>query len=96
MRKRTIIEINHTELEAIVNNHYGIKGYEFVETQECDNDSCHPFDVRAVVGHDAHDLEKLKLVREDKTPTRCNRVILRDLVLAGVLEPGEYLVDVSW
>jgi hypothetical protein len=103
MKKKTVIEIGYHEFEEIVAKAYGLRPgeYEFVFTQECGNDSSHefeqevePFDPNNVL--DKYDLEKLAKIKSGDIPQYTNHIIFRDLVNRGILEPGAYIVQVSW
>jgi hypothetical protein len=102
LKKETVITIEYGELEDIVNKAYSITDYEFVAVEECGNDSSHRFDVGEIKPFDPenvldkYDLEKLEKVKAGKVPTYSNHIIFRDLVNRGILEPGTYIVEVSW
>lgn len=102
MQKECLTTIDYTEFDELVNSTYGITEYEFVAVQECDNDSDHRFEVKEKLvldpNHalDKYDIEQLELIKADKAPLYSNHVIFQDLVNRGILEPGIYLVEVSW
>lgn len=99
MRKKTVIEIDYNELESIVRKHYGIdhNQYSFVATEECGNDTHHSFNVTGAAPLRDYDQETIDEIKATgNVPEYSNLTIMQDLVNSGVLEPGEYLVDVSW
>lgn len=102
MKVKQVIEIDYYELEGIVNKHYNLaldkygRGYSFVATEECGNDSSHSFNVEGAEPLDKYDLGKIEELRAGQHPTYCNQAIIQDLVNNGALAPGEYLVQVCW
>lgn len=102
MKTETVTTIEYGELEDLVKKTYGIKDYEFVAVEECGNDSSHRFtptekkelDPNNVL--DKYDLETLEKIKAGNVPNYSNHVIFQDLVNCGVLEPGVYIVEVSW
>lgn len=99
MKVKTVIEMDYSELEDIVNKHYKLKGeskYSFVATAECGNDSDHSFNVPRTKPLDKWAQKNIQELKEGRYPSYCNHDILQDLVNNGVLAPGEYLIRVSW
>lgn len=93
--KETIIRVNWKDFETFVNKEYGIKGWDFVQDQECGNDISKFFDVdgRLDKGHATE-------IRDWRT-NNGNRgykayMILNDLASKGKIEKGIYCIDVCW
>lgn len=101
MKKTTVIKMGYHELEALVHEKFGFKEYEFACVEECGNDSSHSFDVDGEL--DKWDKETLDQW-ENGNPSMKNKhfvhysngVILNALCFHEIIEPGEYIIRVSW
>ena len=87
MRKETVIRADYTEIESLIQRFYNIKEYCIPAMEEVGNDTSLSFKVTPV------ELDSDVIVGESKWRTKD---ILDDLCFRGRLEPGEYVVDVSW
>jgi hypothetical protein len=73
-----------------------LRPYSFVATQECGNDTCHEFIVCRPEDDSYNDSEEYDNVRAGDVEVLNNDVVLNLLCEGGFLEPGEYIVRVSW
>lgn len=97
MIKESVISITDCEIEELVEKTYpSIVEYSFVATQECGNDSEHRFEVKSIAPLPAYDAVTLESIKAGIVPTFSNYVIFQDLVNQAILEPGIYIVRVSW
>lgn len=97
----TVYTVDYRDLEEFVKNIYG-GDYEFVAVQECSNDTDHKFTVDGKMclssseklnEYKRKDAEK---IRSGQYPNYCNNLLLDCLVVDGYIQPGTYLIQVSW
>src|SRR5688572_13461948 len=99
MKKKSVIEIDSSEVEDLAEKHLslGSNEYSFVAIQECGNDSSHQFDVDLPDRNNDWVLEDIEQIEDRKyVPTYRNDLVLSLLCEKGILEPGEYIVNVCW
>ncbi len=96
MKKKTVTEIDYYEFEQLVKKTYGITNYSFPAVEECGNDSSHSFAPEKIEPLEDYDQEQIDELIAGKMPLYANHVIFQDFVNKGVLEPGEYIVEVCW
>ena len=89
--KKTIIEVDYSDLEDFINNIYG-GNFDFVSTQEANNYSSYDFDVPS--GYITFSAEE-KIREGDYNGISVNQ-ILQCLYEDDLIEAGDYLVRVSW
>lgn len=96
MRKNTVIECEYQEIEDIIKSTYG-RDFDLINDLECCNDTQHTFTVEKGK-NEKYEWNKNKLARwiETGEGNFITCMILDDLCDKGVLEPGEYLINVSW
>lgn len=92
-KKKTVIEVSYSDLEKLVKKHYPeqykhMGGYSFAAVEECGNDTSHGFDVDGKL--DDWDLEKFAKGEAS------NIALLNKLCADGLIEAGEYLIEVCW
>jgi len=100
MIKKQVIEMDYNELEDLIRRTYG-HNLEVPCDLEAGNDSAHTFNFKVepwIVGNVLHDygikkLEKFKATGEGEYLT-C--ILMQDMVNNGVLEPGDYLINICW
>lgn len=91
MQKKTYIELEYHEFESMVyeNFPYASK-YEYAPDEECSNYTKQSYDVDGVL--DKYDSQKL----ENKQTSFMASVFLNKMCADGIIEPGRYLINVSW
>lgn len=93
MIKKTIIEMDYTEFEELVDKHIVKDGphYEYVACQELSNDSAQTYDgINGELGsYEREDIEKGELEWRA-------RALLNRLCELGVIEPADYVITVCW
>lgn len=98
--EKKIIKVHDDALDNFVRRIYNIRNqhgqyYSFVEVQECGNDSSHEFRVDGQIS-DYH-LPNANQLRQGNMPRYySNSLILNMLCADGYIEPGDYLISVSW
>lgn len=105
MREEIYIVMHYLEIEALIREYLGTPEYEGLVGDLCTNDSrwqndtTHTFqigrqDTWIQPNHDNHLLE----MRERGKPAWGWEIVavLEELVQAGRIEPGNYLIQVSW
>jgi hypothetical protein len=90
-RKEEYIVVDYNDLNDFVSNHYG-KAFNVVEDWEMSNDSYISFNV-SEGKVDKYDLEEFI---EEGSYSYLTRTILIDLCNKGLINPGKYLIEVSW
>lgn len=93
--------MDYNELQKLIHEKFGFTEYDFVSVEECGNDSEHSFDVDGKL--DKFDKETLSQwengnpqMRGKKYVHYSNSVLLNALCFHGIIEPGEYIVEVCW
>ena len=87
----TYFLMDHGRFENIVKEELGIK-INFIELQECQNDSEHKFDVTGKSFED-YPISKEDFIKEQDLPVD---EILNFLAHLGVIPSGGYLISVCW
>ncbi len=98
--KRVVLEVDYNDLDEAIttflksksftNNNFEKYGYESVAENEWTNDCQHSFGVSARLP----DESTLKRLNENREPS--TGALLDWMCADGLIEPGEYLVTVSW
>jgi len=89
--ERTVREVNYHDLDDFISEAFGIK-YECVAYEEWGNYQSHSFTVeREIISK--HFSEELAL---GIIPKYSTALFLNEACNLGLIEPGEYLVEVSW
>ena len=98
MKKVTRIEMDYSELEALVQKTYGLKKrWSFVADEECGNDSSHTYSVMEKEELDEFDKEDLaEFIAKDGFKPYMTSRLMQDMVNRDILEPGNYLIEVCW
>jgi len=94
VKKVTYFEVSDTEFDEFVSEVYG-HNFEFVPTVECGNDSEHSYSAidRELNQFDRRDLDKW--INGEGYYVSVNS-IFDDLARRKLIEPGNYLIRVSW
>lgn len=91
METKTFKIVNHNELEEMIRSHFEKPYYNIVAEEEWNNDSIHTFSITGTVMSP----DKVDDFRSGKKyGTFMLSDILEQMVADGVLEPGDYLVNV--
>jgi hypothetical protein len=92
-------EVDYSDLNTFIDQVYGLEPgtFECVADQEWSNDSS--YSVRAEGGlvdqYDQRDMDEFKASAGTRGSYML-KILLRDCVNAGLLQPGRYLIKVSW
>ncbi len=98
--KKEAFFVDYDDLAKEVKKRYGIEDYHFVEIQECGNDVDFVFEVKSKLTGDydkkytAAEIEKMKQTKHVEGYQNHN--VLTALCMDGFIEPGTYVVRVSW
>ncbi len=90
VHREVVITVGYRDLERFAVEWYPfLAGYSFVATQECGNDSSHRFNLsgRPLSQNDLTEWAKGNIN---------NWLLLDKLCADGHIEPGTYIVEVSW
>lgn len=94
-----LAEVNYGDLNAFINKVYGFPPgtYEVVASQEWSNDSSYTAYAQAgqLPAYIQSKLDKFKASKGQDSMYMLN-TLLSDCVNQGLLEPGKYLIKVSW
>ncbi len=92
----TLFQVEYTDFENFVMEHYGFeKRWYFVADQECGNDCSLSFEVNGRVdSYDEGQLEKFKT--DPDSSYNITNAILNDFYREGLIEKGEYQINVCW
>lgn len=91
--EKKVIIIDSEDFDNWVNSIYEFLNYEFVAEQEASNDSCYKFNADKL-RYDFDDFIQFKngIVPRYLRPSKLFNYLVED----GYLEPGTYIVEVSW
>lgn len=91
MRKTTYIELEYHEFESMVYKNFPYAyDYEYAPDEECNNNTKQSYDIDGILDKD--DYERL----EKKEKSFMASVFLNKMCEDGIIEPGRYLINVSW
>lgn len=93
----TYIEVDYYEFEKFVSEQYGFESrdWSFVADQECENDCNISFTVDGKLDeYDEEELERFK-TNPDTTGNIAN-ALLNDFARKGLIDKGQYLINVCW
>ncbi len=95
MQKKTYIEMEYHELDELIQRTFGHR-YEVVAFEEWNNDSSHSwtFKVEKLSEYDQKTLDEF--IISGKIKNWRTYVLVQHMVNTGVLEPGNYLIEISW
>lgn len=94
-KKMVVFMVRYTALEAHIREFFGNPNWEIVDDLECSNGTTHEIDVTDSPP-DAWDLMHLEQIRAGKQTNYCLRILMHEMCRSGELEPGTYMVKVSW
>lgn len=87
--KNIVIKVDYNEIDTLISRYFNVS-FEFIAEEESSNDSSHTFDIDGKV--DKYDLKGI----EEKKTKYMTRAYLNKLAEQGIIEKGEYLIEVSW
>jgi hypothetical protein len=90
---KKVISVDYGDLEDFINDHYGIY-WDIVANMEWNNDTSYTLNIKKEEMRD-WDLKMLSLIKSGKQEGRLS-IILTDLANNGIIEEGEYLINVCW
>ena len=85
------------EFEDFVKNTYGVDQYDFVQSEEVNNDSCTPYqDIMKCKLEEWDEKRVSNFVKADGNITFIAITLLQDMVNKDVLPEGTFMIDVCW
>lgn len=93
MKKAEYIVVDFREMEKKIQDHFGRPDYNIVADNEWDNDSDHALELDGEVTFHEY-IEKFKAGQRHGMYMIYD--LLNQMVKDGVLEPGNYLIEVCW
>ena len=96
-RSKTIIAIDYSKLERLVQAAYDIPEWSFVADNEMNNDSEKEINIKAeeLDKYDAGKLEEF-ITSKGRKGSYLTTTIMTDLCNKNILQPGCYIVSVCW
>lgn len=94
VEKKTYLKISYRDFDSFVESVYG-RPFSVTGSEEMSNDSIYSFNGIDGVIKD-YDEEDLKLFLADEKDSYMARLLLNDLVRKKLIEPGDYVISVSW
>lgn len=95
MKQETVYKIDYHEFEDLVIKEYGVNDFSFVADQEMANDTCKSFLVSKDT-LDTWDINDLNKFKNNEFVPYISNMLFTDLCNRGVIDEGEYIVDVCW
>jgi len=94
IKKKTIFQMDDHIFDQIVNEFYGMTDFSLVADQELGNDSSYVYNTSN--NSASYDKETLKNFKNNEFVSFVAPVLFNDLCSNGVLEEGEYVINISW
>jgi len=93
---KTVVEMDYREFEYHVKETYGV-AYEYACSEELNNYTSKTYDYSTKKPLDEYDAKRLAQFMVSKGDSMMiAHVLFQDMVNKGVLQPAEYLVQLSW
>lgn len=94
--KKVVFEVNYGDLERAIQEHFDFIEYSICAAEEVGNDSALTFniDAKPLDEWELKDLEEMKKSNGNKGWR--THLLMQAMCIDGVIEPGEYLIQISW
>ncbi len=86
----TVIKVDYSEVERVINEHYGFDSYSIASAEEVGNDVSLEWDIDGKVGE--YGAKQIA----NRVESYYTNTYMNDLARQGIIEKGTYLIDVSW
>lgn len=93
--KKTMIEVDYHEVECLIQETYGIKEYNIACAEETGNDTALSYTISPEEA-DEYTLESIEKMRSGKEVSYRTQSIMDDLCFRGLIEAGDYVIEISW
>lgn len=93
--KEVKIIVDYYDVEVLIHKIYG-SHFEIVAQEEASNDSNLTFTVEAKEPEYDWDRDELEKFTSNRTSDCSTSLILNDMCRKGIIEPGNYLINISW
>ena len=97
-KKKTVIRVEYGDLEAFIKEIYG-HTHEIVAAEEASNDSTLSFSGVGEYPEDYDEFDREDFAKWQESGKHWpwgTQTILEELCLAGLIEAGDYLVEIYW
>lgn len=91
--KETVISVEYVDLQNFITKVYGLKWFDILESS---NDTTYTYTVKIDELSPGDRITLSSAIRDCSVEYWCLDTILTDLCNKGHIEPGKYLVRVSW
>lgn len=98
-REKLVLQVDYNDLNEFITQAYGLtQPYEVVAEEEWGNDQSHTLLVekRELDEDELEDIVTMEATKGKRIPSYTTSTLLDDLCNKGLIEPGEYLVRVTW
>ena len=93
-KKRSVITVEHNDMDKFISEVYD-RTFEFVADEEANNYSSYEFTVERKTLDD-YDTKKLDGFKATGKGQFLSLLLLTDLCNKGLIESGDYIIQVSW
>lgn len=91
--KKVMISVEYHDLEKFIQDELNLPEYDFIADEELNNDTTWTAKVEPI---EMNSKELCDIVRGKETTMYKTRNLLDQLCFEGLLEAGEYAVDICW
>lgn len=96
IQKKEVFSADYSDIEELVQTHYGVDDWSFTEDTESGNDTSHEFTVARDAQNEWNKRDIQAFRDSDGKKVYMVSALLNDMCDAGLLEPGEYVIRVCW
>lgn len=93
--RKTVIEVDYREVERVIREYYYQPGYDIVADEEWNNDTQHVCEVFPVERDPIRERQVDEFIATGDGSFKLG-YLLDNLCVAGRIEPGHYLITISW
>jgi hypothetical protein len=106
--KEVVFRVDHNDLDSFIREAYGLEcqsgegggysgeySFEYVASEELSNDVSKSYYVSPEEPNE-YDRKKIEEMKQGKFAQFITCTLLCDLCHRGLIEPGKYIIDVSW
>ena len=95
MKQKTYTVLDYDEIDMLVQKHFHRPDYESISGQEWNNNSSYTFRIDGQMSvYDSQNVETFK-AKQNNGEWHL-RAFMNQMCADGVLQPGDYLITVSW
>jgi hypothetical protein len=94
MEKITVFKTDDAEIEDLLDKHYEIRHHEIVPAEECNNGSSLDYDIDGNLT--SYEEETFLEIKNGRFVHWSTQTLMNKLCADGHIEPGNYIIDISW